>query len=389
MMGHYSKEKCELCGKCLSECPVLEMDSETARASIRLLSEGKWVPGVLERCTGCMSCEAICPNGANPFGLLISHFSERYKKEGIPRIFESAMPQRKGPNIWKTSQKWFSADEKKNLSLWSKPPKGKEVLFLGCNQRLTPYIASTPIFEDIEIFTDPDECCGELYLRLGLFEEARKRASSLSRRLNELGIEKITAFCPACQNMMQNLSPNLLGVQFDFEVTGLVDWLLEWLERNQSRVQNQSKKVTVQDPCHASGLGENTARKVRDILERIGFTVVEMENCGLKAECCGLGASVSRYRIDDVAKTALRRVIQAKKTDAQITCAWCNGCYITMNIARLIYSITPPVFHLIELVELSSGGIPKRKMPARAFQLIAAGAESLTRDGFKLRREWL
>ncbi|MDD5747442.1 MAG: (Fe-S)-binding protein [Actinomycetota bacterium] len=383
---HYSLDRCEKCGKCISQCPVLKIPEGKAKEFMEQLSQGIWVAEVLERCTGCMSCDAICPNDAGPYGLLLRHYEERYRKSGIPQVFLNATPVRNGPNIWRTTRRFFSEDEKRNVVAWSKIPVNDEVLFLGCNQRLDPFIADSPIFDGIEIFTDPRECCGEPYMRLGLLDEARKRARSLSLRFKQAGIKKVITFCPACQNMMQNLSPEILGVSYDVEVTGAVDWLSSRIENQEMGNSLRGKTVTIQDPCHATGLGEETVIKVREILKKAGLNIIEMETHGTRAECCGLSAAVSRYRLSDVIGTGLKRAKQAELTGADLTCAWCNGCYITLNMFRLAYPFTPPIFHLVEILELAGGMTSKRRMPARAAQLLAAASGSLFLDGFRFRK---
>jgi Fe-S oxidoreductase len=214
-----SVSHCKQCGECLMRCPVMSLEAEQAAESITRLAGGQYVHEVLDRCTGCMSCDAFCSNGASPYGLLLERYHERYLSSGISSVFCNAMPQRDGPNIWHSLGRWLSASEKRDLARWSRPPHSEGVLFLGCNQRLTPYIADTRLFDDVTIFVDPDECCGEFYLRLGLLEEAKTKAASLARRFREAGVRKVVAFCPACQNTMQNLAPRLLGVTFDVEVT--------------------------------------------------------------------------------------------------------------------------------------------------------------------------
>lgn len=386
-MGLYSRESCSQCGTCLELCPVLSLGRGEASDSIRSLAAGQWVSEVLARCTGCMSCDALCPSGANPYGLLLERYRERYVSSGIPRVFCNAMPQREGPNIWRGLERWLSPAEKEDLSRWSRPPDSREVLFLGCNQRLTPYVARTVLFKDITVFTDPSECCGEYYLRLGLVEEAREKAASLSRRFEELGIRKVVAFCPACQNTIQRLAPLALGVDFDVEVTGLVEWLESRVRQGDVVLSRKLEgTVTVQDPCHASGLGEEVIASVRYLLSQTGLRVLEMENNGLEAECCAIGASVARYRLSDVMRTGMHRARQARATGASRTCAWCNGCYMVMNMFRLVYPLQPPVYHLLELIQLAAGEEPLRQVPARSLQLLAAAVESTARDGFHFGR---
>ena len=388
MSGLYLAENCEQCGRCLALCPRLDsLAQDGAAALMRRLAAGEWVGEVLERCTGCMSCDAACPNGAHPYGLFLERFGERYQAQGIPRVFCNAMPQREGPNLWSGLDRWLSKRERDNLELWARPPERDEVLFLGCNQRLTPYVADSALFADLAVFSDPAQCCGEYYLRLGLFDEARRKAAALASRFNELGIRKVIAFCPACQNTMVNLAPRALGVHFDVEVTGLVDWLSSRISSGHIEpLRRFEGTATIQDPCHASLLGEDTVSKVRDLVKLLGLEVVEMEASGVAAECCGLGASLGRYSLTDVMRTGVHRARQARSTGAGLTCAWCNGCYMVMNMFRLVYPQAPPVYHLLELVQLSTFEKPQRKVPVRSAQLLAAAVEATARDGFSFGR---
>ncbi|MHB8895063.1 MAG: (Fe-S)-binding protein [Candidatus Geothermincolia bacterium] len=385
--AYYSRARCTRCGTCLQRCPVVRAGAVSSSEFVRMLASGQRVGVVLDRCTGCMSCNAFCPNGANPYGLLLEHYQARYLEKGIPRMFCGAMPQREGPNLWRSLEKWLSPRERANLASWALPPASEEILFLGCNQRLTPYIADSAMFKGLSIFSDPLECCGEYYLRLGLIEEARRKASSLSARFEQLGIKRVVAFCPACQNTMMNLAPEILGVRFNVEVMGLVDWIASSIrEGSLSPGGSLRGTVTVQDPCHASGTGEATIAGVREILRSTGLTVTEMETCGLEAGCCGLGASLARYRLTDVIRTGVRRSRQARRTGASMTCAWCNGCYMVMNMFRLVYPFQPPVYHLVELLQIATGEQPLRQVPARSVQLLASALEASARDGFRLGR---
>jgi Fe-S oxidoreductase len=385
-----SVSHCKQCGECLMRCPVMSLEAEQAAESITRLAGGQYVHEVLDRCTGCMSCDAFCSNGASPYGLLLERYHERYLSSGISSVFCNAMPQRDGPNIWHSLGRWLSASEKRDLARWSRPPHSEGVLFLGCNQRLTPYIADTRLFDDVTIFVDPDECCGEFYLRLGLLEEAKTKAASLARRFREAGVRKVVAFCPACQNTMQNLAPRLLGVTFDVEVTGLVEWLAGRLASGDiTPVKRLAGGVAVQDPCHASGIGAGAINEVRRLLGLLDLSVVEFETSGVRAECCGLGASLARYRITDVLRTGMHISLDSRRTGASIACAWCNGCYMVMNMFRLLHPAAPPVYHLLELVQIAAGEKPRRKTTTRSAQLLASAVEAAARDRFRFGEVYL
>ena len=386
-MEMFKPDLCDRCGDCLAHCPVLELRQGPAVDCISRLADGECVSEVLDRCTGCMSCDAICSKDAHPYGLLLERYAERYQASGIPGIFRGAMPQRDGPNLWRGLDRWLTVSERSNLELWSRPPDSEEVLFLGCNQRLTPYVADTALFRDVTVFTDPGECCGEYFLRLGLIDIARRKAASLARRFTELGIRRIIAFCPACHNTMKNLAPLALDVQFDVEIVSMVDWLLARAGRGEIEISTPfSGTVTVQDPCHASGLEPATVQNVRVLLELIGLKVMEMGSSGAMAECCGLGASLSRYHLLDVVRTGLRRLHQTRAPGADMTCTWCNGCYFVMNMFRLLYPFAPPVYQLVELLQMATGEVPNRQIPSRPIQLLLSATEASVRDGFKFTR---
>lgn len=119
--------------------------------------------------------------------------------------------------------------------------------------------------------------------------------------------------------------------------------------------------VTVQDPCHASGLEPSTIANVRLLMEASGPDVVELEPAGAIAGCCGLGASMARYRLTDMARTGFHRIRQTGETGARMTCAWCNGCHMVMNMFHLLFPLIS--------TRLSPGGDPsdgKRRSSAQA-----------------------
>jgi len=62
-LAMFKQELCDNCGNCLELCPVLRLSPELAREYIGRLIEGEHVNEVLDRCTGCMSCDAVRPAG--------------------------------------------------------------------------------------------------------------------------------------------------------------------------------------------------------------------------------------------------------------------------------------------------------------------------------------
>ena len=87
----FDHDRCTLCGKCLAECPVLGYTEEKARAEMERLLRGT-PSDVLERCKSCFSCDRFCPYECHPYGLILSRWFERYRREGIPVRALVALP---------------------------------------------------------------------------------------------------------------------------------------------------------------------------------------------------------------------------------------------------------------------------------------------------------
>lgn len=386
----FHPESCDFCGLCLEGCPELNLTREEGGDVIRRLVEGEYISGVLDRCTNCMNCDALCPTGARPYELIVYRWFERYREKGIPPVFLGAVPFRDGPNVWSKLEKWYTEREREEVRRWREPEGAREMLFLGCNQQYTPYIVHSRLFEGLPVFSDRSYCCGEPVFRLGMLEDARRCALRLKRRLEELGVERLIAFCPSCYNTMTNLTPNAFGIRYGVEIVDLTRWLQSRLDAGEIDVSNPlDMTVTIQDGCHGTGIGEDFLRANRDILARLGLTVKEMEHTGGGMRCCGLGAAAARYRLSDVLKQGIGRLREAKGTGADAVSAYCNGCYFTMNMIKLAYPVTPPVYHMVELVQKAMGEKPERRIGLRRIEILMAAAEAVGLDLPRRKRVWL
>jgi len=378
----FDLDSCDLCGECLRRCPVLGLSLKEAKLEIKRLVEGRKTKVTLRECTGCFSCNLYCPKGLTPYYLILFRWYERYKEKGLPGLIRLALPYQPPPNIWLSLHKMLPEDEKMLLKSWASPTisnlRSAEVLFLGCNQLLNPYIANTSLFNDLTPLGSRALCCGEPYFRLGLFDQVSQIARRLERYFKTLKIKRMVFFCPAGYNMFKNILPEKFGVRFDFEIKSLLEWLWERIEGGKIKIKKElSKTVTIQDSCHGKSLGPDFLKLSRKILNEIGMEVIEMEHKEEDALCCGLGGVVSRFSILDMVKTSLRRLKEAEKTKAQVFAPYCNGCLITFSLSSMLHSPKIPLFHLIELLQLATGEEPKHRHSLRAKQLLLASSQLL------------
>lgn len=378
----FALDSCDLCGECLNRCLVLRLSLEEAKLEIKRLVEGGKTKFALRKCTGCFSCNLYCQKGLTPYYLILFRWYERYKEKGLPGLIRFALPYQPPPNIWSSLHKMLPKDEKVLLKLWASPLKSNlrsaEVLFLGCNQLLNPYIANTSLFNDLTPLGSRALCCGEPYFRLGLFNQVSQIARRLEKYFKTLNIKRMVFFCPAGYNMFKNILPEKFGVRFDFETMSLLEWLWERIEKGKIRIKKElSKTVTIQDSCHGKALGPDFLKLSRKILNRIGMEVIEMEHKEEDALCCGLGGVVGRFSIFDLVKTSLRRLKEVKETKAQVFAPYCNGCLITFSLSSILYSPKAPLFHLIELLQLATGEEPEHRHFLRAKQILLASSQLL------------
>ncbi len=374
----FASEKCDYCGECLAKCDWIKCNAEEGSDFIVRLVKGEHVPEVMNVCTNCMNCDSYCPQGARPYNLIIYRWYERYQREGIPPVFKRALPFHGEVNVWSKLEKWLSRRERKNLHRWKNTSGAEEMLFLGCNQHYDPYIVDSRLFAGIPVFSDRSYCCGEPAFRLGLLDEARRCAINLQEKLKGLGVKRLLVFCPACYNTLTNLIPNSFGINYEVELVPIVSWLKERLEGGSIPIKKSlNVSVSIQDSCHGSSLGKEYLQETRDVLTMIGASVKEMEHSWENMRCCGLGYAATRYSLVDVVFKGVKRLRETGQTGSELTTTYCNGCYFTMNMMRMLSPGSPPVYHFVELIQMAMGEKPVRKINSRRYAIVLAALEAV------------
>lgn len=351
---------CDRCGDCLVKCPVIHLSQAEAQREIGRLIEGEESKVVLEHCSTCFACNHICTKGANPYGLILFRWFERYERKGLPERGVMALPLSPG-NYFQALMQKAPSGEQRVLREWndlSRPELASkpQVMFAGCNLKMAPYYTFSSLYDDLPIFTAPDLCCGEVYFRMGILDKAESQAHYLEERYRALNLKRIVYFCLAGYNMMQNLLPQYFGVSFDFDKVYLLDYLCQKLDRGEIRIQHRaSGTVTVHDPCHAKTLGPHYMDMPRRLLDELGYSVLEMDHNRELALCCGFGNGAGRYSPVDIIAWSLRRLGEARKTEAKMLVTYCSVCQLYLSVARKLYPKAPPVYHILDLLQMAIG----------------------------------
>ncbi|MFA6449933.1 MAG: (Fe-S)-binding protein [bacterium] len=364
----YDAEKCEECGTCLSKCHYLKYTPERAKEEIRRLRAGERSE-VMNRCIGCWSCDLYCPNGCRPYSLIRSRWMERYEKYGVPEKARYLMPH-EFPNF--RSEMRYTPEESALIEKIKTPPDSDTVLYTGCNTLVIADVLRSGIFDGLPAFGSLEYCCGEMYYRMGIFDTGRQAGEKLKKVFSKLKGRKVVFICAACMNMVMNIYPREYGIDFGVEGQFITNWLEDRIDSGKLKITNPlNKKVTIQDSCHAKMMDSEMYDSPRRLLKKIGAEVVEMKNTTTESHCCGIAGGCARYSIVDLARAGLGRLNDTRAPQPDMTAAYCHGCLISLAIMRQFERWTPPLYPLVQMVQLAAGEDPKLSLTAsRAMQTL-------------------
>lgn len=375
-----AQERCAVCGQCLVQCPQMDFSLAEAKAEKQKLLDGQ-PSKVLSGCTACFACQAVCPNDADPLGLILSRRYEQHPK--APFYVRPALPGAAAPSPWSEIQRYFTGEEQAFVESLTAPAKGREVLFLGCNQLLNPFVAMSPMFADLPAVASPGICCGEPSLRLGLLDRFEAQATAWAEHWIADPPSRMVFFCPAGLNMIRNIYPERLGIQVPFPVISVFDWIEERLDTF-GPPKPLSKKVILHDSCHARMLGEAFYDQVRRLFAWAGVEVMEMKQSRAESLCCGLASIGGRYNPLDMTAQAGGRLKEAQESGAEALAVYCNGCEIMFTLANRFRRGKVDLFHLVELLGLAMGHAPMHRIHRRGGELLVAAVRALAKAGLKV-----
>jgi heterodisulfide reductase subunit D len=343
--------KCR-CGCCKDECPMYsELLEETISPKGRNVLIRALVNGVLQpderavriaySCLLCRRDEFSCT--AN---LKNAEATETFRKylvdRGLPYLPGHALMIKSLENYGNPWQEPKTARKK-----WAKDLKGKRVVpyktetlfYVGCTFALDRSLQEGPVAlahlmelagEDFGLLLEDEICCGSTVKRVGnskLFEKLRKENE---KRLRETGVQRIVTACSGCYKTLKQDYP---GLGRDVEILHSTEYLSRLMTSGRLKLKNTPIKVTYHDPCH---LGRHTEvyDPPRRILESIpGLKLTEMKNTREKSRCCGGGAGVKTAYPEISMKAAVRRIIEAEKTGADVLVTTCPFCVQTLRAA--------------------------------------------------------
>jgi len=362
-------DQCKLCGECLHQCPELALELESAREEKAGINRGEMSKWLSRICTGCFNCDFYCPNQANPCETIVDYWWRSYQNQGLAMRAKYFLPL-ESENFRTYVIERMPEDEKNLLEQWNLQSKCEEFIYPGCNVCAVPYLTETSLLPKLPIRGGLDWCCGEMIYRMGLYDLFEEQGEKMRGWFREMSAKEILMMCTAGTVIFSKVLPEKFGINFEAKFKPLLQYLWEELESGRIKIARKLEfTATVQDSCYAKFLGPEYLELPRKILLRIGVKVKEMPRSQGRAVCCGIGAGFSpesAYHPYYLSRSTLRRVAEAKKTGADIVCAYCAGCLQMLSVGKIFYPGAPEIYHLLELVQMAAGEEPKRRIKERA-----------------------
>lgn len=318
------------CGFCIQECPTYNVGLLECFASRGKMLQAK---GLLEgefelsdelaesvnMCAVCGYCMAKCAlENEDVFRALRSELVEAgYTLEGNDMVAENILS--KGDPLGSGRQLMREGD-------------GEYVLYLGCAYRdrandvelILELLAKMGIKPAIA----EEVCCGNALFNTGYMDAFEKAKERFFMTYKQHQGKKIITICPTCFKTLKVLF-EMENVMFASEL------ILDNIDK--LHIEPTDETVTFHDPCHLGrGMGEYD--RPREIIERLGYNVVEMRLNHEYSSCCGGGGGLQAHSQDVVKEISKNRVRSAIDTGAKYISTICPTCEATLFRASLIVS---------------------------------------------------
>jgi Fe-S oxidoreductase len=371
----FHQDRCNQCGQCFHQCPVMALPPDVARAEIQRLLQHQPTQHVLARCESCFSCNLICPEHANPARLILDRWNEAHVRDGFPARALYFMPHRQ-PNFRTFVVQRLPADERAMVRSWLDTSPAEQIFFPGCNWVTAPYLAKTRLLDGLAIRGGLELCCGEMYFRTGMYDQLRQVAARLKSWLGQMGTRRMLIPCTAGLNLFTNILPQF-GFDYPLEVEHLLPWLMRRIDSGEIVIPKPlNLTVTIQDSCHAKAFGPDYLDLPRQLLSRLGVKVIERACSGDRTLCCGIGGGFSHpsaYNPIRLTTATLRNLRACRQTGADAIVTYCAGCAQMLATGQITNPLNRmPIYHVLELLQLAIGEpiLPRSAKIKRALRFL-------------------
>jgi Fe-S oxidoreductase len=199
-----------------------------------------------------------------------------------------------------------------------------------------------------------------MYFRMGLYEQMEQIAQRVTHYLrDQLQVNKIWTLCIGDLDVLQHTLPQFGADLSGIDVDNYQKVILQKLESGELPiVQPLSGTVAIQDSCHGRTMDPSIFELPRKLLQLIGLEVMEPPYSKEAQICCGIACGFSHksaYSKMRLMKGTGRALKNMKAAKSKYICADCSGCLQSLGFAQKMTLSCPPIYHILELIQLAIG----------------------------------
>jgi Fe-S oxidoreductase len=261
----WDASKCDFCGDCLVRCQYVSYPRDKTVKELKALIEGRDTD-ILHHCVTCCACQEYCPNGADPFDLILKAMEAKNTypiSQDLVNIFDLAGTL---PNV---------------ITLGEPDKPALSICIMENN--LPPDVNKSRMFDGLTIVKGGDYFCYVGWLHLGKASSVEKNARKFIDALAAL-TKEIIFLHDDCYAMVHAKVQDF-GIQVPFRYMHLFEYLRNWLRDHRSEIKPLSLKVAYQRPC-ASRFTPEKDLFLDEIFELIGVDRPSRKYDGDNSLCC-------------------------------------------------------------------------------------------------------
>ena len=321
---------CIGCGNCLLDCPAYNAVGPFFGADGMLGGRGVALSSLLHGvregvedglflCTTCGLCEEVCP-----FGINAGERLKDLRRRGLEDAKISAELD-EVKQLQASIDRYGTPYEKMARAEFPVPKKKSSVvLYIGCvgvaTESETTELAIKLLNRLGVDFTLIDEVCCEAVKGETGSSPNRERIKQNIEKVKEAGGREVLFICPTClKTFLEYDRKHPTGLHF----RTLTSFLAEHFSFTSSDADPAT--ITFHDPCHL-GRGLGSFNGTRDLLEKLGNNLVEMDHHHQESLCCGAGGGIRGFYPKFSRDIARRRVKEAEEVKADILLTDCLSC---------------------------------------------------------------
>ena len=186
----FKPDLCNECGTCLTQCQYLTVSSDEACAQIRDLKAGLCAE-VLDQCITCMACNEYCPEGANPYDLILA----AQEAHGVCMI---------PPEAVDTIERTLAGQPR---SIVPGEPGLPALCLCTMQQACPPDMLESSLLAGMPVVSGGDFFSRAVYLHTGMESVVRDHAPRYIANLADLGHDEIVFLHDDCYVLAAHKAP--------------------------------------------------------------------------------------------------------------------------------------------------------------------------------------